>query len=612
VAGTTAIRSVAGRPPDARSPSSDTARTAQRSGRSLIAILATALLLVALVPFLPLATLAWVSYRWEVERIEEEIRASNRHIALLAGYYLETLLRQIGDEIVVYGAAGAAGLPPRLPGMAWERVSGDGVILQSQVAEERVGRVCGYRELLSRNRATPVVSPIGPWLEGAPPTVLIVGQESRTGALVAVLDPVALHRELQGWTPGGGDRHLYVVGGTGSLLFYSDLQLSQGGVDLRANPPMRHFAEGGEGDLRFTSAVSGKQRLGTVHRLVGADWAVVVSADVGASLIGLRSRTRWLLWSIAFAVAAAVAILAATSRQLVRPVLEIVRSLREPGRDPKAPLDLPPSLRRVREHDQLVGAFDELAAEVAAVERELVQAEKASLLGQLASGLAHEMGTPLNVITGNAEYLLRKVGADDPARPPLELIVRQGQRIAAMIRRLLDVSRPAEARLVPVELEPLVRQCLEIVPGLHRGIELRCDLDTELPLVLADPKLLEHALMNLVLNGCQAMPMGGHLAVVTGLATSDTRGLPVVLAVTDTGYGIAAEHLPRIFEPFFSTKAQGEGTGLGLAIVDRILRQHGAAIEVTSSPGRGTVMLVRLRAAAGAGPRGRPEAGAGR
>jgi len=194
VAGTTAIRSVAGRPPDARSPSSDTARTAQRSGRSLIAILATALLLVALVPFLPLATLAWVSYRWEVERIEEEIRASNRHIALLAGYYLETLLRQIGDEIVVYGAAGAAGLPPRLPGMAWERVSGDGVILQSQVAEERVGRVCGYRELLSRNRATPVVSPIGPWLEGAPPTVLIVGQESRTGALVAVLDPVALHR----------------------------------------------------------------------------------------------------------------------------------------------------------------------------------------------------------------------------------------------------------------------------------------------------------------------------------------------------------------------------------------------------------------------------------
>jgi signal transduction histidine kinase len=552
-----------------------------------------------------------VAYRGEVDRVEDEIRASNRHIALLAGRYLETLLRQIGDEIVLYEGVEAAGLPPRLPGMAWERVGDDGRVLGSQLAAHRVGRGCGYGELLTAPPGASMISEIGSWIEGAPPTVLVLGRSTASGRLVAVLDPASLHQELQGWTPGGGDRHLYVVGGSGSLLFYSDLKPSLGSADLRSNPPIRHIVEGREGDLRYTSTVSGKQRLGTVQRVNGADWAVVVSADVGESLIGIQSRARWLLWSIVFAVAAAVAILAVTSRQLVRPVLEIARALRQPGRDPKAPLDIAPSLRRVREHDELVIAFDELSAEVAAVERELVQAEKASLLGQLASGLAHEMGTPLNVITGNAEYLLRKVGADDPARQPLELIVRQGQRIAAMIRRLLDVSRPAEARLVAVELEPLVRQCLEIVPGLHPGIELRCDLDPDLPRVLADPKLLEHALMNLVLNACQAMPNGGRLAVVGGVVEGESR-LPVALAVSDTGCGIASEHLARIFEPFFSTKAQGEGTGLGLAIVDRILRQHGAAIEVTSTPGRGTVMLLRLRAVAGAGPTGRPEAGAGR
>lgn len=607
----TTTQAVVGRPPDPRSPSPDAGSPAQRPGRSLVAILATALLLVALVPFLPLATLAWVAYRGEVDRVEDEIRASNRHIALLAGRYLETLLRQIADEIVVYEGVEAAGLPPQLPGVAWERVGDDGRVLGSQLAEERVGRGCGYRELLAAPPRPPLISEIGPWIEGAPPTVLVLGGSTASGRLVAVLDPVSLHEELQGWTPGGGDRHLYVVGGTGSLLFYSDLKLSVGNADLLSNPPIRHFVEGRAGDLRYTSLVSGKPRLGTVHRLSGVDWAVVVSADVGASLIGIRSRARWLLWSTVFAVAAAVAILAVTSRLLVKPVLEIARALRQPGRDPKAPLDIASSLRRVREHDELIGAFDELAAEVAAVERELVQAEKASLLGQLASGLAHEMGTPLNVITGNAEYLLRKVGADDPARQPLELIVRQGQRIAAMIRRLLDVSRPAEARLVPVALEPLVRQCLEIVPGLHPGIELRCDLDPDLPRVLADPKLLEHALMNLVLNACQAMPSGGRLAVVGGIVEGEGR-LPVALAVSDTGCGIAREHLPRIFEPFFSTKAQGEGTGLGLAIVDRILRQHGATIEVTSAPGRGTVMLLRMQAAAGRGPMARPESGAER
>jgi signal transduction histidine kinase len=590
----------AGRP-DPGAPQGDPRRgEGFASGRSLATILAASLLLVALVPFLPLAILAWWGYHEDVDRIETEIRGANRHIAQLAGNYLDSLLRRIHAEISAHESSAAPSLPPAFSGVAWECVAGDGTVVKTQLDPARIGRLCGYGDLPGATGERPNLTAVGGWIDGAPPTVLVLGSASPSGGLTAVLDPVALHAELEAWTPVGVDRHLYVVEASGRVLFYSDLALSQQGFDLSANPPVSLFVGGGEGDLDYTSVVSGKKRIGTVRRLEGAAWGVIVSADVGSRLIGLRSRYTYFAWSIAFAFAAAMVILAAILRRLLRPVLDIDRALRDPNRDPHAPLDVHPATRRVREYDELVRAFDNLGAEFAVVERELVQAEKTSLLGQLSSGLAHEMGTPLNVITGNAEYLLRKTDGDDPAWPTLQLIVNQGQRIAAMIRRLLDVSRPSEARLVPVNLEPLIRQTLEIVPGLRRRIDVRCDLDTETPPVLADPKLLEHALMNLILNACQAMSEGGRLALITGReSAADDRNPFVAIAVTDTGCGIPADELPRIFEPFFSTKAPGEGTGLGLAIVDRIVRQHGGSVEVTSNWGRGTVVLLRLRAVLG-------------
>jgi signal transduction histidine kinase len=562
--------------------------------RTLISILGASLLLVALVPFLPLTLLTWSAYQREVELVESEIRASNRHIAVIAGTYLDTLLRQVREEARVAEALAPDTLPPPLVGVSWELVSGDGTVVVSQLDTGREGTACGYSSLLGGSSE---LTQVGPWIEGASPTVLFLGPESAAGRMVAVLDPAVLHSQLQAWTREGLDRHLYVVEGSGGLLFYSDLELSRRGADLSANPPIRRFVAGGEGDLRYVSLVSGKERLAFVHRLAEADWGVVVSADAGTRLLGLRSRYQLVGWSIGFALAAAVAILLLSSRWLARPLLDIRRALRDPERAQQAPLRVEPATRRVVEYDELVGAFDELGADFAAVERELVQAEKASLLGQLASGLAHEMGTPLNVITGNAQYLLRKAARDDPRRPMLEQIVSQAQRIAAMIRRLLDVSRPAEARLVPVDLSAVVRQTLDIVPGVSRGVEVRCDLDDEAGPVLADPKLLEHALMNLVVNACQAMPAGGRLVLVTGIETpADPVAVPlVVVMVADTGSGILPEHLPRIFEPFFTTKPHPEGTGLGLAIVDRIARQHGGRVEVDSEPGRGTVVLLRLR-----------------
>ena len=581
--------------------------------QSLTGVLAGSLLLVALVPFLPLAILTWSGYHREVERVEEEIRAANRHIAVLAGNYLETLLRQLRQEALIAERLASPTLPPPPIGADWELVADDGIVVLTQVDPTRIDRPCGYSDLLNDDALDPRLTAVGNWIDGEPPTVLFCGSRTAAGHLVAVLDPVVLHGQLQAWTTEGVDRHLYVVDGGGRLLFYSDLELSTSGADLRANPPIRLFVEGGDSDLRYTSTVSGKERIGTVHRLVEGGWGVIVSADVGARLIDLRSRYWWLAWSIVFAFAAAMAILVVSSRRLVRPVLDIVRSLRDPERTPQTPLVVQPSTRRVAEYDELVQTFDDLVADFAAVERELVQAEKASLLGQLASGLAHEMGTPLNVITGNAQYLLRKAPADDPTRSALQLIVKQAQRIAAMIRRLLDVSRPAEARLVPVDIPLVVRQILEIVPGLINSVKVRCDLDALAPSALADPKLLEHALMNLIANACQAMPDGGRLTLVTGVESADGAGddPSVVVIVADTGCGIPAEVLPRIFEPFFTTKAPSQGTGLGLAIVERIVRLHGGRVEVASTAGRGTVVTLFLRPAASVDPavRGSSEEG---
>ena len=578
---------------------------------SIFAILAASLLLVALVPFLPLALLTWSAYHRDVEAVEAEISDSNRHLAVIAGSVLDALLQHVRHQGGATGALAAGGLPPAPAGAAWELVSAEGIVLETQLDPARRGRDCGYREAV-RGGATGLTT-VGDWLDGAPPTALHLGPAHGGARLVAVLDPIALQRQLQAWTGEGLDRHVYVVDGSGRPLLDSGPRPSPGGADMRDQPPIRQLTAGQDGPIRYVSAVSGEERLGFVHRIGEADWAVVVSTDVGASLLGLRDRYTLLGWSIGFAVAAAVAILLLSSRWLARPLLDIRRALRDPDRSPHDPLDVELATRRVTEYDELVTAFNELGADFTAVERELVQAEKTSLLGQLASGLAHEMGTPLNVITGNAQYLLRKVPVEDPRRPALEQIISQAQRIAAMIRRLLDVSRPAEARLVPVDLSAVIRQTLEIVPGVSRGIEVRCDLDPGVGLVLADPKLIEHALMNLIVNACQAMPEGGRLWVATRAeAAADAASAPfVVVTVSDTGCGIPPENLPRIFEPFFTTKPLPEGTGLGLAIVERIVRQHGGRVDVESVVGRGTTATLRLRPVplGGAEPRRHREEG---
>jgi signal transduction histidine kinase len=234
------------------------------------------------------------------------------------------------------------------------------------------------------------------------------------------------------------------------------------------------------------------------------------------------------------------------------------------------------------------------------LERQVQQAERLASLGQLAAGLAHEVGTPLNIISGNAEYVLMHLGKGNPRRAELRGIIRQTERITGMIRRLLDYARPKPLSVEPLDVNELVRDTAAVFTrqAEKAGVEMRLELDGRLPELRADGGQLEQLFVNLGLNAIQAMPDGGTLTISTRRSRrrAPTGGSEPMLAVVfaDTGVGIPARHRRAIFEPFFSTKPTGEGTGLGLAVSRRIVENHGGDIRVQSRPGQGATFTVRL------------------
>ena len=258
----------------------------------------------------------------------------------------------------------------------------------------------------------------------------------------------------------------------------------------------------------------------------------------------------------------------------------------------------------------LRGSTGEVVGAVLAIEdvtdrvsltQEVQQAEKLAVVGQLAAGIAHQIGTPLNVISGSAEYLMMEWG-DQPRPQELEIIVAQTDRITKLIQQLLNFARPAHMEFRPVNLNDLLQEILSLTEHqiAKENIHITTDFQPDLPSIVADANQLEQAFLNIVINAWHAMPEGGQLALQTRVVPAGERprrmgraepaGLEVILA--DTGTGIAPEHMSRIFDPFFSTKGVGKGTGLGLAISKRIVEDHHGRIEVESQVGRGTTFTM--------------------
>ncbi|HWO22034.1 MAG TPA: ATP-binding protein [Kofleriaceae bacterium] len=229
---------------------------------------------------------------------------------------------------------------------------------------------------------------------------------------------------------------------------------------------------------------------------------------------------------------------------------------------------------------------------------QLRHADRLNVIGTLAAGVAHEIGTPLNVISGSAELL---PGAKDPRElEEMSHIIRdQTHKISAIIRHLLDFGRRAGTKTTVLDLDELARSSTTLLIPMARKRSINVVVEPSIAAVLVDGSRaeLEQVLSNLVLNAIQAIPHGGTVTIRVGTASrGDGHGARAfgTLSVEDTGPGIDAEALPHIFEPFFTTKGVGEGTGLGLSVSYGIVRDHGGSIEVDSAPGRGARFTVLL------------------
>jgi hypothetical protein len=242
-----------------------------------------------------------------------------------------------------------------------------------------------------------------------------------------------------------------------------------------------------------------------------------------------------------------------------------------------------PLISRDQEHIGRLVIFDDIT-DRSELERRLVQADKLSSIGLLVAGVAHEVNTPLAVISTYAQMLAKQVQGDEQKSRMLEKIAGQTFRASEIVNSLLNFSRTSTTEVAEVNINRVIQETLSIVDHQLKKaqIQVKTRLDAAAG-IKGSPGKLQQVLLNLFLNARDAMEGGGTLEVET---TSDENGIHV--DVSDTGHGIAPENLHRIFDPFFTTKGAKKGTGLGLSVSYGIMQEHNGAIEVFPRPGGGT------------------------
>jgi signal transduction histidine kinase len=229
---------------------------------------------------------------------------------------------------------------------------------------------------------------------------------------------------------------------------------------------------------------------------------------------------------------------------------------------------------------------------------QLRHAERLNTLGKLAAGVAHELGTPLNVIVGHAERVADGHVEGARARQAARTILAQSERMEAIVQQLLQFGRRGRSGRGRADLRAVARATVELLQGIARGAGVELEVDVpDAPLwTEMDPNEMEQVLANLALNAVQASKRGASVRIECGAGVD--RGRNAVWArVHDEGEGIAAEHVTQVFDPFFTTKDVGQGTGLGLSIAYGIVDEHGGRIDVVSLRGKGSTFTVVLPAA---------------
>lgn len=324
----------------------------------------------------------------------------------------------------------------------------------------------------------------------------------------------------------------------------------------------------------------------------------------------LSARDRYISSSIVNTSLATLAMLAVSAGLVLvlgvwlvgRPLDQLAAKAKRVG---QGDLSEPLKLRQRDEIGQLAGEVNamcerlaeanakseaETAARIAAIEQ-LRHADRLITVGRLAAGIAHELGTPLNVIQGRVK-MLRRGNVENP-NDYLAAIAEQTERITGIIRQLLDFARRREPKMAAADLSAIARSIAALVEPMARKRGIEVSAETENAVARGDAAQLEQVLSNLVINAIHACSEGDQVRISCGRLADR-----VYLRVADTGHGMDEETKSRIFEPFFTTKDVGQGTGLGLSVAHGIVEEHGGSISVESAPAKGSVISVFLPAVA--------------
>ncbi len=411
-------------------------------------------------------------------------------------------------------------------------------------------------------------------------------------------------------------------------LEVSGIEFGSGGLqvtlDTRAGPlpePQAVRIEEDEGGRVATAEVSvrdlAKRQMGLLH----------VEADVSyAKEIAERERSVFLWVTAASALALALLFAFALGPMLARPLSQLADVMeRFQSGGPSAPpvpgaarsdeigivaRGLDAMLARIRNFNaELQSRIDDATADLArknralgelndllvAARRDLTAKERLAALGQLSGTIAHELGNPLNAMSGRVQLLARDPACPAGIRSELGALDGEVKRMTAIIRRFLDSARALTPAPEPTDVGALVDEALSLSLSAEARDRLAVvrAVPEDLGRAVTDPGLVRHVLTNLISNAVDAMPSGGTLTL-----RAERHGGQLALAVADTGVGIGAEERRHIFEPFYSTKAPGRGTGLGLAICREIAGALKGRIEVESEQGRGSTFTLLVPAPA--------------
>ncbi len=331
---------------------------------------------------------------------------------------------------------------------------------------------------------------------------------------------------------------------------------------------------------------------------------VLISLDrINSNLAGLINK--FIIFVLLTAFLLGILIYLVTQWSILRPVARLKEASEKLGH---GDLGLRIKKSGASELDDLIKEFNRMAkniehhhneqkrlfAEKITPEKSLRHTDKLASIGQLTSGLAHEIGTPLNVISGRAEHLLTNFSKEHPATKTLKIIIRQSERITKTMQQLLAFSRKPAAHFTEVSLEKIIQEAF----SLCRMKQHKADPQMKIVLnlleqkMLADEDALRQLFVNLILNSFQALPNGGTIQVHSCLNTANPQ--KIIITYEDDGPGIPPDHKDRIFDPFFTTKEIGEGTGLGLFMVTNIIQEHQGHIILDTASSTGAKFIIRF------------------